>query len=155
MTYLSRREAVKASAAGIAALGGAAIVAGQTAGQSPKLDQRDSYTIWLRNIRCWDAATDPEFSVFMPETEPITIGRGISEETRYVQIGPYRVEIKISADDDGITVSSGGNKRTIAMNETVHGSYFFYQDDAERVGFKADGTLKVLGHARGCFDIEW
>lgn len=155
MTHLSRREAVKATAVGIAALGGAAIVAGESSAQPPKDDQRNSYTIWLRNIRCWDASSDPDFSVFMPETQPITIGKGVTDETRYVQIGPYRVEITIKADENGLTVSSGGNKRTIALNETVHGSYFFYQDDAKRVGFKADGTLNVLGHARGCFDIEW
>lgn len=123
--------------------------------------------IVLKNLRCWDPGSG--YSVFLPETTPIDLTSLMSgsSDPKYVQVGPFRLKIEVETASASST--AGKNPSPVSTSakpmmkvagqvvpfgwENSSGSVFYDTDAVERVS--TDGTMRIMGSARGCFDVSW
>ena len=115
-----------------------------------------SFPIRLQNVRCWDPSSG--FSVFLEDSGEIDLeAAAIAEESPSIQIGPYKVNIVISSnnllENGSGAMNISVDSKPLSMAQSSHGSIFYQVDNVDVIAM--DGSMSVLGSARGCFDISW
>lgn len=113
-----------------------------------------SFNVTLNDISCWTIGGTSRQR--LAKTEPFDLFSLTEGQEYVVQIGQYRLKVSLDQSlfqsDGKLALDINGTKQTI-MGGAQGGSIFVQLDTVDLMAL--DGSEKVLGSARGCFEINW
>ncbi len=111
--------------------------------------------VQLFNCYCWEPGSG--FSNFLTESHPLDFGElatlSEGETCKIVQNGQYRIKVCMEKNGGKVALKAGVNILSPEVTVETTGRMFVSMDDVDVMDMQGGG--KILGRARGCFDIEW